>query len=179
MLDFMVVENGKGFVQAPTSLETSRGQEMLKLLMYRVIEEYAESLESVDPKHVKEELIDAFNFLCELLLLEDPNDLTILHRTMLEAVDKVLLDPEHSATAPNEFYCRKLVEQVGKLGNFLRNRPWMNNAQDVYFSGREELQKVVYWTAELIMESFDDWDDFWRFYTAKDRVLAFRLRSNY
>lgn len=67
-----------------------------------------------------------------------------------------------------------------KLGDLLRNRSWMNNSQDAYFTGKPKLIELLCELTQLVYQhSFRNFDEFAKYFVAKDRVLQFRLRSKY
>jgi hypothetical protein len=68
---------------------------------------------------------------------------------------------------------------LGRVGDLLRNRAWMVHPQDIHFTGREALDKAIIYVSMIIFESFKNFEEFWRYYVAKDNVLQFRLRSKY
>lgn len=170
---FAKIEADRGFVQPKVNLSTTHGQETIRLLAFRVIEELGEAHLSVDKDHYYEELIDAFNYLLSLTFLEGKiyPELT----TQLEASTLALGKRSSKMDFSLIGYCA--VELGGKLGDFLRNRPWMNNAQSTYFDG--DLVKLIKTTLESILSLFPDSATFYKYYMAKNSVLQFRLRSKY
>lgn len=174
-IGFAEIEKEKGFIEPKISLSTSKGQEILRLLAFRTLEELSEAYESVDPDHYYEELIDAFNYLLSMFIITGKHDPNLPHN--LERLSSVSL--------PNESNQRLTLSQIGrctlifgdKLGNLLRNRAWMNNAQNTYFDG--DLWQIVSVIFSMILSQFKDFHHFWCYYIAKDSVLQFRLRSKY
>ena len=198
---FASIEQGKGLLSPTVRLQTSHGQEMLRVLMFRVIEEVAESIDATDPNHVKEEAIDAINYLWSMLIIDDSRSnpstvVTDLLNTFItpssvcQMTFNVEVEDHFVPTYPhsNHGYARRLnptdlgqisIWLAGDVGNVLRNRAWMQNAQDVYFAGYKTLLLSIYRVTALLMMPFESFDEFARFYIAKDEVLKFRLRSRY
>ena len=162
-----------GEILPTVNLSTTYGQETLRLLAFRVLEELGEAHLSVDKDHYYEELIDAFNYLISLTLLEGIIYPELI--TQLEASTQVI--GRHSSRMNFALIGYCTVELGGKLGDFLRNRPWMNNPQSTYFDGN--LVKLIKTTLESILSLFPDPETFYKYYVAKDSVLQFRLRSKY
>lgn len=162
-------ERQQGFLNPPVSLALAHGQEMARILMFRTLEEFVEAMLATDPDHILEELIDALNYLWSLMCL-DPN----------VAWSEIEFQPVFLERHP---VC---VTELGELSLMLaattelfRNRAWMEHAQDVYFGGGLQFKQAITACTHLILAHFNDWDEFWRYYVAKDRVLQFRLKSNY
>ena len=174
---FAETEATKGFIQPGTPLSTSQGQEMLRLLLFRVIEELAEAQASNEEAHASEELIDALNFLWSLIFIdEQEDDISRLAQRLTMAWAKAG-HTQHTFVQPHEF-C-SIVYRMGALADHFRNRPWMKQTQDVYFTGRKDLMELVEDTSRFIFDYFLSWRDFYKYYVAKDEVLQFRIRSNY
>lgn len=172
---FAEKESQRGLVQPKVNINTSKGQEIMRILAFRVIEELAESFESIDPDHAAEELIDAINYLLSIFLLGEeiaPN---------LE-VELTTLSQEYLGTSTSKRITIRDMGQVSvvlgaHLGDLLRNRAWMTHAQSTYFDG--DLLKILSPVFQTIFKQFSSFEEFWLFYVAKDNVLQFRLRSNY
>lgn len=178
-LGFVAQETIRGFLRAEATLSSPEGQEMVRILLYRVLEEFVEAQMSIDPVHLKEELIDAINYLLCIPL-----------------IDKKLFTKETLAnrlfrlTTDERFGCRKgpiRLDEVGsltlllcgELADSFRNRPWMHQVQDVYFSGDRLFLEVLEKSMTLLFSHFDNFSDFASYFIAKDRVLQFRLNSSY
>jgi hypothetical protein len=185
---FATIEADKGFLRPTVSFHTSRGQEMVRILGFRVIEELTESLEAYDSRiHQLEELIDAFNYLISIPLL-DPEVITIEN---LASRLFLSLEPDEPGLTiddcfgimewfrSDEGYAWIVSKLAGKLGDSLRNRAWMEQTQDLYFSNSNLLLEIVASVARQIMRCFESWDEFYTYFIAKDEVLKFRLRSHY
>lgn len=170
---FATLEQDQGIVRPTVNLSTAVGQETLRLLAFRVIEELGEAHLSIDKDHYYEELIDAFNYLLSLTLLEGKVKPELL--VQLEVSTPVIGKHPSRMNFSTIGYCA--VELGGKLGDYLRNRPWMHHAQSTYFDG--DLVVLIKTTMETILSLFPDESTFYKYYVAKDSVLQFRLRSKY
>jgi len=182
---FANVENGRGFIKPEASINTSSGQEMLRLLMFRVIEECSESYMADDPAHIKEEAIDAINYLWAIPILDESRwPLTELadklYRVFLSPVQATRLTwPPVTPGLTLYDLANVSLWLGGDVGDLLRNRAWMQNAQDVFFAGQTRLDLSIARVTISLYRLFSGWDEFARFYYAKDAVLDFRLRSHY
>lgn len=176
---FASIEARKGIVKPKVSISSSYGQEVLRIIMFRVLEEAAESLLAEDQTHVKEELIDAMNYLMSLFLLDPEINPDGDYLFLGEAFGKMLesVEWDEAFTQRELGECTKLLG--GVLSDKLRNRAWMNQAQDFYFSGREIFYETLLQVASLFLRPFSGLRGFVSLYIAKDRVLQFRLRSKY
>lgn len=177
-MGFLTIEQTNGFVKAKVSLATSHGQEMVRIISFRVLEELAEAIQSENDDHYYEELIDAFNYLLSLFLLGE-----IQHPALAQQLTELCYDVWSRS---NHYTIERLTEaHIGKaaiilgarLGDLLRNRAWMQNAQNTYFDAN--LFQVLYWLFFLILNRFKSFEQFYCYYIAKDSVLQFRLRSQY
>lgn len=169
-MGFAAREGEKGIVEVPVSLNTARGQDVVRLYAFRALEEYSEALDASDYDHVLEELIDSVNYWMSLLCLED-REWPFLTGFKW---------PVHFGhVRPSEHDLGKMAHKFMQVMDVFRNRSWMANPQDVYFAGYGQLNQAIEYALNLIASSFPDWPTFWRFYIAKDNVLQFRLRTNY
>ena len=178
---FTEIEKEKGFLQPTASLNSAAGQEMARILLFRVIEELGESYLSEDVAHIREEAVDAMNYLLAIYAL-DPVTLpvSVLSNILQEAADVPTPPIGHWAVSLTKEKIGDLAIMMGgQLGDTFRNRSWMNNAQDTYFSGQRVLLSVIYEVTRACVCTCTNFDEFARMYIAKDRVLQFRLRSNY
>lgn len=174
-------EASRGFVNPAVSFRTSHGQEIIRILAMRVLEEIGEAYESSDEDHFLEELIDAFNYLLSMHMYFQPTPEELqgfLVHTARESLGK--------RYNLNEKKRRPLLlNQLGEatyhlgalLGDQLRNRAWMMHTQNHYFDG--DLTHILYPVYLLIFSYFKDFKHFASYFIAKDHVLQFRLRSNY
>jgi len=184
-LGFCELERRKGFLSPPTSLAMPAGQEMARLLMFRCIEEFVESIDSESEDHKLEELIDSLNYAMGLLLLDPESTPVPLYLSDLRHViwygsdDSVDEYDDEWSDPPSVEHLAHLTYNLVLVTDQFRNRAWMENAQDVYFAGRDALVRAVIGTIHRLLEYFPDWETFWRFFVAKDNVLQFRLRTGY
>lgn len=180
---FAALEEKAGLVQAKVSFSSPRGQDILRLMMFRVLEEFAESHLSQDPTHFKEEAIDALNYLLSAIMLDQTlfpmEDLCQrMNRLTIKADDLSWgIMASRAVTALN---LAELVIQIcGHLPDTFRNRAWMENSQNAYFEGVDEVYSTLSSAMVHVFKSFDNWPEFYKYYVAKDRVLQFRLASKY
>lgn len=175
-LGFLSIEDERGFLK-PCSLHTSKGQEMIRILLFRFFEELVESIDATDELHQKEEIIDAFNFMYGVYYLDED-----LFSKLITPERLMLLSSQAS------FNNRKLsVYDIGllivnigiKIGDLLRNRAWMNTPQDLYYSGVEPMVLSFEYSTEKMFSCFSSFEEFAKYFIAKDAVLQFRLRSKY
>ena len=174
-LGFLKVEAEKGFLK-PSSIHLSQTQDMVRILLFRTLEEFSEALDADDIKHHQEEIIDALNFLYSIYFLDTSylNGDDIIRELM-------------SYIPASAFYgdiltindLGQLTYYCGEFGDYLRNRSWMNQPQDLYFNGSVELLKLFRKVTTIAFRAFKNFDEFYRFYVAKDEVLKFRIRSKY
>jgi hypothetical protein len=174
---FAEIEAKKGIVAPKISLSTSHGQEVTRVLLFRILEEASEALLAEERPHLLEELIDAVNYLMSMFLIDDerPEDdwqLNVLFDTAVQQVD---WDSELSIEDLGEI----TIMLGGVLSDKLRNRAWMNHSQDFYFSGRKLFQTILTETFARLLSPFKNFEEFMKYFIAKDMVLQFRLRSNY
>ena len=170
-------EASQGFINPAVSVKTTHGQEMVRILAMRVLEELAEAHQSADDDHFFEELIDAFNYLLSLHMFVKPEALEIY----LAHISKTSLGFKWKGETRPTLKYYDLGECVIALGNNLgdelRNRAWMLNTQNSYFDG--DMEKILLPVYSLILGFFKDFQHFATFFMAKDAVLQFRLRSSY
>lgn len=177
---YLEIESSKGFIKA-AHLRTSQGQEILRLLGFRILEELCESAMAEADAHRKEELIDAFNYLYSITFIDEeiPGvgwEIDIFTESL------ILLEAQNhwNCTTPLEVEMGKITMSLcGSLADTLRNRAWMNHPQDLYWSGLPELERFFRDLTEIILCRFSSFNEFWSYFVAKNGVLRFRLESNY
>lgn len=177
---FARIEESKGLLRRTVNVNTSHGQDLLRILWFRVLEECAESYLAVDIAHQKEEAIDAMNYLMSTALI----DQSLMKPEALGAL--LAFAAREVFTSDHRPGCMRLVDLgaitkmvCGDLADTFRNRAWTNEAQDIYFAGLTTLINVIKEVAEILFSQFDSFSDFWQYYVAKDNVLKFRLATNY
>lgn len=173
---FTRIEEAKsGSLFIPTPLNTSKGQDMIRQLFWRCTEEMSESIDAVETDHVKEELIDAVNFLLIVPCLDEWTAISMEH--LSEDLSTSIHFGNQDARF-NQTTMQQAVISLARFGDNLRNRSWMHNVQDSYFEGSADLSNLIIRVINNLTVGFK-WEDFWQYFVAKDNVLAFRLRSKY
>ena len=171
---FAEIEKDKGFIQPAVSTNTAAGQEMLRILGFRVIEEAAESLDARTWPHRKEEIIDSFNYLISMVTIDDNLQTFDAYTSMLRGITAQLFSPHHKQTPLTLTGLGNISHQIaGRLADTFRNRAWMNHAQDIYFAGGSVMRLTVGGVTRTLLQVFTDFDEFYRYYVAKDDVLQF------
>lgn len=178
------------------TVHIARGQDYLRGLFFRVIEEVGEALESSDYDHFLEELIDAVNYLLAAAIFDESlfthAELAVIleKACMLETPTVKRQDvpkngfPFTMMADPNRGLEVELLGEISYLcstyiGDVLRIRSWTEVPQDLYFAGKTRFVVVLGLVFSRLFMLFPDSDTFYRFYVAKDDVLQFRLRSKY
>jgi hypothetical protein len=185
---FAEIEEQRGFLTKGINLSTTHGQEQVRILFARGVEEYLEALDAKDPKHVREELIDAVNYWLCIAVQDVEFEYSRLSEFLSVTLNPVFNTPEYSydftdgarqAMLWTGF--KTILFAANPLLEKLRNRAWQNSAQSTYFDGRPQLYtftKIM--LREIILKGFaGSWEDFIAYYIAKDNVLQFRIRSDY
>jgi hypothetical protein len=184
---FAELEKDYGFLQPVTSYATSKGQEMVRMIILRGLEELQEALEAEDPAHVKEEIIDALNYFWVLGILDPFLDLRGLCDEFATRFDLIDESPPAGGLDGTKGDSRTLngdaiafaMRAASPLLESLRNRPWQQHSQSLYFDGFPALCAFLLDITDYLLQFFESWGEFWRYYYAKSEVLRFRLRSNY
>lgn len=170
---FYELERVKGHFPQEVSLALPDTQDYVRLLGFRFLEEIAESMDSHDEDHKSEELIDALNYLLNIGLIDQTY---IFKPELVEIMFRSVYFGRHVL---RDNVDEILISIAGRLADTLRNRSWMNNAQDVMWSGKSVFLEAFEACWMLITSEFDTWAEFWAYYYAKDRVLQFRLETKY
>jgi len=164
------------------SLSTKEGQDLARSLWARTFEEVLESCSSTDEDHIKEELIDAVNFLLSLwtldLITHDDYWRSTKSLRLANLVDSASFSVGWGSPRIEDFNSW-LYEQVGPWFESLRNRSWQHSIQSHYYDGFQQLSDMVMEFMKIIFRYFEDYEDFMKFYIAKERVLIFRLETAY
>lgn len=180
---FAALEVEKGFVKPSVNFSTSHGQEMFKIMLFRVIEECAESIQGNDETHRKEEAIDALNYLLSAIMLDrDLFPVDTIAGYLFEAAYKTFVSyPHFMLNRPLEISDLGLISyKIGaELADTFRNRAWMSNPQAIYFEGMDTVEKTFNLICVRLMQCFSTWQEFQMYYLAKDAVLQFRLKTKY
>lgn len=174
---FCEVENGQGGIDPKESLVTPAGQNYVRQLFARTMEELLESFDSRDEVHRREELVDALNFGSSMVFLND---------SRMVAVGKYAAELEkrlNTAEYGVDWDAKKLFLEVGLAFDptlqLLRNRSWQSSTQHQYFLGENTLRESVLDLWVIIARQFESRAAFEHMFFAKDLVLQFRLRTNY
>lgn len=173
-MGFMEREHEKGIMFSPFDLKTPKGQDVARLLFFKVIEEYTEAVAAMDTDHELEELIDTVNYAWSALsAVQFPH--TSFYQTL-----KLAFDNSHHKRVPvTRDKLGDVSYRLAMITESFRNRSWMANAQSDYFDGLALYSLNLMQTIGAIAQHFFDWNEFWQYFMAKDAVLQFRLRSNY
>ena len=174
---FYQLEYEKGHYPMNPSLSLPKGQDYARLLAFRVLEELSESFDSRDRAHKLEELIDAANYLLNLLMFDN----NIVHENQAASIlhEVCELQVWGAYSLDTEALGLITVSLSGKLADTFRNRSWMVNSQANSYQGKEVLIYTVIGTLSYILSEFDSWEEFYQYYRAKNEVLRFRLESKY
>lgn len=179
---FCATEKDKGGIDSSYPLFTTQGQNNVRQLFARMVEELFESDESESREHRLEELIDALNFGLSLVFLGDWLTVEQDHwQELLLSAMKVApvkyLNENSEFSFPSQLY--RLGLAFSPLLAKLRNRTWQNSSQHPYFSGNLELINAVAHLYGMVVCNFKDMEEFLAYYIAKDQVLQFRINSRY
>lgn len=176
---FAGIEAQKSFLKPELSLAQAVGQDAIRVLFQRFLEEMTESRDAKTYPHQAEEGIDAINFLWSMLII-DPQ--APIGEIFLEDLVRAWENSESGHYQGCSFSVEDLgivVADFYPTFNKLRNRSWMSNPQSLYFDGWGELSQSVEFASQVIFGLYEDWDQFLQYYLAKDEVLHFRLESKY
>ena len=174
-MGFVKVEQTRGFMKPNASISSSHGQEMVRTLLIRGLEELGEADEANEETHVKEEAIDAINFLMSILIFDPSLDPRPMNQAFLAGWD---FDPDRPFMTREALLY--ILEASFPLLAKLRNRAWQNNPQSTYFDGYLELCDFANEVGFLASMAFGhDWPDFVSYFLAKDKVLQWRLKTKY
>ena len=179
---FASIEKNNGFIRPSVSFSTSQGQEMLRIMLFRVLEEVIESSESKARLHIQEELIDALNYFMSALMI-DHHYFTIDQVSALTFTTimnhSTWLEP--GTIEPPTYYNIYRVSYLicGRMAETFRNRAWMNQTQQSFFHGYLNAAECYTEFLSFILDYFSSWEEFHRLFVAKDMVLQFRLESKY
>lgn len=158
------------------SLSSKVTQDHVRILMARCLEEYVEALDAETEPHVLEELIDSLNYLWSIALV-DNRFYEWFRANTLHPLS--ILSAIHYGQPVRSDHLALVALSLLRVTDLFRNRSWMNNAQDTHFAGYDALYTALIAGTQLIVSQFTDWNEFYRYFVAKDAVLQFRLRSNY
>lgn len=179
---FCAIEREKGGIDPSYPLYTTQGQNNVRQLFARTMEELFESDESESREHRLEELIDALNFGLSLLFLGNwINTVDDLWReNLLHTLNET--PSEFREKYPDLGFANQLYDLGSAFSPLLaklRNRTWQNQAQQPYFGGNSELVRAVAHLYGMVVSNFQDVREFLLYFIAKDMVLKFRIASKY
>lgn len=179
-------ETHNGGIDPSHSLSIPKGQENVRVLFARTVEELLEARDSTERDHFLEELIDAINFGTAIVFLNHGSGVLL---DQLADELQGLLEMKHypvpvPASGPIDlrvFDIRiiRILQAFSPLLEKLRNRAWQNGAQHPYFLGSRQIQIAIRALWAEVMACFDSPEDFIRMYLAKADVLKFRLETKY
>lgn len=185
-LAFCNRECQNGGIDPTQPLSIPKGQEHVRVLFARTVEELLEARESIERDHFLEELIDAINFGTSIAFLNHGSG------TMIEQLAhelQTLLEMKHFPPPPTQegpvdpaFFDLQIIRILtgfSPLLEKLRNRAWQNGAQHPYFMGGRQIQIAIRCLWAEVIACFDSPEDFIRMYLAKADVLRFRLVTKY
>lgn len=180
---FAKVEEIHGLVNLDIRLDTAPGQDVLRTMTMRGLEEMLESAGSFDPDHRLEELIDALNFFLNLAVMDKTIDLGRLVQDLSSqfygfGIVDPLSEPLVWTTEINYALIDALTDMAPMLAR-LRNRSWQNSPQSTFFDGWPETCNFLSSVCYRLLNFFPSWESFVRYFMAKDRVLQFRIKSQY
>lgn len=182
-LGFCQAEAAQGGIDPSISISLPKGQEAVRTLFARTMEELLEAYKSIDPVHFQEELIDAVNFGTSIAFLNLGQSGEVLRFMLGQRLDQVLVDSDdHVMLSPGKdmipnFFA--VAEGFHDLLESLRNRAWQNGAQHSYFNGHKAIVETIVTLWSTVLLYFPSRDDFIRMYLAKAKVLEFRLSTKY
>lgn len=177
---FRKIENGNGLFTDKDSVHSPKGQEMIRLLLFRGLEEAVEAYWSHSRNHVLEELIDSFNYFISIPFLPGWGESNAILESL---VPRFFMRFDNTESFLGEPFLLDnlghIAVSTGRFTDRLRNRTWMNNTQDPYLDAWEIYTKMLDDILSQMLRCFNSFPEFAAFYLAKDDVLQFRLRTNY
>lgn len=180
---FAKVEEIHGIVHLNIRLDTAPGQDVLRTMVMRGLEEMLESADSVDPDHRLEELIDALNFFLNLGVMDQTIDREKLVNDLgAQYYGFGTADPHSPSfvwTLDINTAILTILTSAAPMLARLRNRSWQNSPQSTFFDGWPETCRFLSTCCFQILLLFPSWESFVRYFLAKDRVLQFRIQSRY
>lgn len=178
-LGYCETEKGRGGIDPDIPLNMPKGQEQVRVLFARCLEEILEALDSREIDHYKEELIDALNFGTSMLFFfpkwrENENLVELA-----EILDQIPHMVSFSVNMPPSTLFMGVAKGYSRLLEKLRNRAWQKRTQQPYFTGETDMLAAIQNLWMIVAGEFDSWEEFCSFFLAKDEVLKFRLRTKY
>ena len=159
--------------QWPLNVNTREGQKWFKDFLWRTTEEIAESYEAYlagDDTHTIEELADALHFFTELLILAGFDSKWARKQLEGQEPNKV---PVEIAYLNAHFW-------LGMVGNTLKNKPWK---QTEMLTDEVKFEQMMSRSFCALLQTFyvhgANNNVIHSFYTRKNQVNQFRVRSRY
>lgn len=175
---FAAVEEKNGLLHPEMKVNSSGAQDVIRLFLMRGLEEAIEARDSIERDHFYEEMIDSFNFLSSIFIMDPELPLEAFSQALYRGWRDEEKDVSYFFDM-NHHIVMTLVH-AGPLLEKLRNRSWQQNAQSTYFDGIPQLIEFAQWVGGSFCVAFNhDWEQFIQYYLSKDNVLQFRLRSMY
>lgn len=187
---FCQIEQNQGGLNPSENLSGTRGQECIRIIFARVLEELTEAADANDPQHFMEELIDVVNYATSMIFFKYSGRQEVIEE-VIAGIDHLFsekkisgcLSPTHfSGIHQHPVYTRTIPSiclAFSELLAKLRNRSWQNGSQHPCFMGQMELVNAVLTVWSEVFEYFPNRMSFLELFLAKDMVLQFRLQSNY
>ena len=176
------------------NIDSKEGQQKIKSLLWRIVEELGEAMEAFDHKnieHYHEELIDSLHFTLELLIIfkiseqeiiEIFNESSIYINDYMSALNDSLLTKNSSTCVIDNNRNKMLIDlykYIGITGNCLKNKGWKKTemeTDDKYFI--LNLKNIAIYHFRYLLYELDI-PEIYDLYDRKSLVNLFRIRSNY
>ena len=177
-------EDIEGLPRFPLRPEPKESQVVFKKFLYRVSEELAESYETeVDPStkvyddenpevelHAIEELADALHFFLEMLIYMGIGP---------EALKEWHKEYQYNEVPVDKAYLMAFF-RIGMVGNQLHNKPWKTSSVPVDTKVlRQKVKDLFYAILDVFRSRGASDEDIFNFYTRKNKVNQFRIKSKY
>lgn len=164
--------------EIPVVIDSGKGQAQLKDMAWRVVEEVAESMESLlitkdSDIHPKEELADGLHFLTEMMILAD------ITSEELSSSDIQSLIAIGSAISTIDEALTEFIIRIGIAMNNLKMKPWK---QTPYKTDKVKLKKDLikaYQAYSFLMLKIMTPMEILDLYFRKSQVNNFRIESKY
>lgn len=148
-------------------------QEEFKRYCWRVVEELTEALEALDNKeetHVREELMDGFNFIIELIGM---------YGWSAKDLDFTVNIPLSDTEDRLRINICETIKDIGLTANILKNRAWRQSQYlvDLYVF-EKRLRKAFNTYLNLLRSQMSD-EEIIKTWSLKYQVNVFRLKTKY
>ncbi len=204
------IEVASGLTQTedvPVDMHDRMGQARLKDFAWRITEELTECTDALekhpnDEVHFREEIIDAFHFYIELMILSDmemeflyksfPDEYELGRESFFDLlVDGADFGIRFNPNPPTDaeksvrldevsVLCWEVTENMGKAMNCLKNKPWKQAQMltDVHVY-QQHILYGLFSMFRLMLAVGMASDDMYEMYILKNKVNKFRQKSNY